>query len=172
MPVIGGAKHVSAFTRRRLPTPGEHHAGIIGLDCQAARVGQRPFILDTQDLPGVAEVITHEHIACGTDEQALGPRRCDRHVVDIRVVHTGREMCPGVSTIHAAEHAVDFHTRPDNTMIVRVHGQGRHEWCADRALLGDVHGQFLPSLSSIQGAINSSRTGPSEKNVWINRIDG
>src|SRR6516165_716746 len=39
LPEICGAEHVPLFTRRGLATPGEQHAGIIGLDRNATGIG-------------------------------------------------------------------------------------------------------------------------------------
>ena len=85
--IIGGAEHVPTLPRRGFPTPGEQHARIIGLDRHTARIGQRPFLLDAQYLPGVAEIVAHEHIARSADEHSFGPRRRELHVVDVRVIH-------------------------------------------------------------------------------------
>ena len=52
LPEVCSAEHVPLFTRRGLATPGEQHARIIGLDHDATGIGQRPFLLDAQELPG------------------------------------------------------------------------------------------------------------------------
>jgi hypothetical protein len=59
-----GAEHVPLFTRRGLSTPGEQHPGIIGLDHEATGIGQRPFLLDVQGLPGFAQIVARKHFAC------------------------------------------------------------------------------------------------------------
>src|ERR1700730_6735902 len=59
-----GAEHVPLFTRRGLSTPGVQNARIIGLDHEATGIGQRPFLLDTQGLPGFAQIAAGKHFAC------------------------------------------------------------------------------------------------------------
>src|SRR5271166_5092150 len=64
LPEVCGAEHVPLFTRRGLSTPGEQHARIIGLDHDATGIEQRPFLLDTQRLPGFAQIAARKHFAC------------------------------------------------------------------------------------------------------------
>jgi hypothetical protein len=140
LPEVCGAEHVPLFTRRGLATPGEQHARIIGLDHHAAGIGQRPFLLDTQGLPGFAQIAAGKHFACCAGIEALGLRRSDRHGVNIRVIQTRLEVRPSVSTVQAAEDAIDFYPCPDHTMIVGVHYDAGHEGGANGALPGDVDG--------------------------------
>src|SRR6266481_4320054 len=172
LPEVCGAQHVPLFTRRGLATPHEQHAGIIGLDRHAAGIGQRPFLLDTQGLPALTQIAAGKHFACCAGVEALGLCGRDRHGVNIRVIQTRLEVRPSVSTVQAAEDAVDFHPCPDHTMIVGVHDDAGHEGYANRALPGDVHSQFLPLLSAISRAIDRSRARAGKENIGINRVDG
>jgi hypothetical protein len=70
----------------------------------------------------------------------LGLRRRDRHGVNVRVIQTRLEVRPTVSTVEAAEDAIDFYPGPDDTMIVGVHDDAGHEGYANGALPGDVNG--------------------------------
>ena len=171
-PEIGGAEHVPLFARRGLATPGEQHAGIVGLDRDAAGIGQRPFLPDLQGLPGVAEIVADKHFARRAGIEALGLRRRDRHGVNVRVIQTRLEVRPGVPAVHAAEDAVDFHPGPDDTMIVGVDDEAGHEGYADRAFRGDVDGQFLPLPSPVPRAIDPGRARAGEENIGIDRVDG
>src|SRR5437763_6754922 len=119
LPEICGAEHEPLFARRGLSTPGEQHAGIIGLDRHAARIGQRPFLFDAQGPPGFAQIVTGKHFACCAGVEALGLRRCDRHGVNVRIIQTRLEVRPRIPTVHAAEDAINFHPSPDNTMIIQ-----------------------------------------------------
>src|SRR5271165_2948067 len=62
-PKVCGAEHVPLFTRRGLSAPGKQHAGIIGLDRDATGIGQRPFPLDAQGLPGLTQIVAGKHFA-------------------------------------------------------------------------------------------------------------
>src|ERR1700730_3068906 len=64
LPEVCDAEHVPLFTRRGLATPGEQHPRIIGLDHDATGIGQRPFLLDTQGLPALAQIAAGKHFAC------------------------------------------------------------------------------------------------------------
>ena len=109
LPEVCGAEHVPLFARRGLSTPGEQHARIIGLDHDPAGLGQRPFLLDAQRLPGVAQIIADKHFPRYAGVYALGLRRPDRHGVNIRVLQTRLEVRPRVATVQAAEDAVNFY---------------------------------------------------------------
>src|ERR1700730_10375740 len=65
LPEVCGAEDVPLFTRCGLSTPGEQHARIIGLDHQATGIGQRPFLLDAQGLPALAQIAASKHFAGG-----------------------------------------------------------------------------------------------------------
>src|SRR6266478_1137683 len=172
LPEVCGAEHVPLFTRRGLSTPGEQHARIIGLNHQATGIGQRPFLLDTQGLPGFAQIAAGKHFACCAGIEALGLRRRDRHGVNVRIIQTRLKVRPSVSTVEAAEDAIDFYPCPDNIMIVGVHYDAGHEGYADGALPGDVHSQFLPLPSPISRAIDRSRARAGKENIGIDRVDG
>src|SRR5260370_19055403 len=81
-------------------------------------------------------------------------------------------MRPSVSTVQAAEDAIDFYPCPDHTMIVGVHYDAGHEGYANGALAGDVHSQFLPPQSAISRAIDRSRARAGKENIGIDRVDG
>src|ERR1700736_4117173 len=106
---VCGAEHVPRFTRRRLSTPGEQHARIIDLDHDATGIGQRPFLLDTQGLPGFAQIAARKHFACCAGISALGLCGRDRHGVNIRVIQPLLEVRPSHSSVQAAENAIDFY---------------------------------------------------------------
>src|SRR5271155_4689566 len=172
LPEVCGAEHVPLFTRRGLSTPGEQHARIIGLDHHAAGIGQRPFLLDAQSLPGIAEIAAGKHFARCAGIEALGLRRRNRHRVNVRVVQTRLEVRPSVPTVEAAEDAVNFNPCPDNPMIVGVHDDAGDEGSANRALAGEVYSQFLPVQSPISRAIDPGGTRTGEENIRIDRVDG
>src|SRR5208282_91971 len=172
LPEICRAQHVPLFPRRGLATPGEQHAGIIGLYHQATGIGQRPFLLDAQGLPGLAQIVTDKHFACRAGIDALGLRRRDRHGVNVRIIQTRLKVRPSIPTVEAAEDAVNFHPRPDHAMIVGVDDDAGDEGCADRALPGEVYSQFLPMQPAIARAIDRSRARAGKENIRINRVDG
>jgi hypothetical protein len=57
-------------------------------------------------------------------------------------------------------------------MIVGVHDDAGHKGCASGALTGEVYSQFLPMLSTISRAVDSSRACAGKENIGINRVDG
>src|SRR5271167_3430754 len=132
-PEVCGAEHVPLFARCGLSTSGEQHAGIIGLDHDPTGVGQRPFLLDTQGLPGVAQIIADKHFPRCAGIYALGLRRRDRAGVNVRIIQTRLKVRPRVATVQAAEDAVNFYPCPDTRRIVGVHYDAGHEGGADRA---------------------------------------
>lgn len=92
--------------------------------------------------------------------------------MDVRVVQSRFQVRPGVSAIHAAEHAVDFYRSPDDTMIVGIDHDAGHEGDADRALLSDVHRQFLPLPAAVSRPPDACGPGAGKQHPWIGRIDG
>src|SRR6516165_1030166 len=172
LPEVGGAQHVPLFTGRGLSTPGEQHTGIIGLDRHAAGIGQRPFLLDAQGLPGLAQIVADKHFACRTRIDALALCGRDRHGVNVRIVQTGLKVRPGVPTVAAAEDAVDFYPGPNHSMIVGVDDEAGHEGFANRTLAGGVYRQLLPVPSAVARAIDPGRAGTGEENIGIDRVDG
>src|ERR1700751_3471652 len=115
---VSSAEDVPLFTGRGLATPSEQHTGIIGLDRHAAGIGQRPFLLDAQSLPGVTQIVAGEHFACGAGIDALGLRRRDRHGGNVLIILTRLQVSERVTAVEAAEDAVDFDPGPDHAMIV------------------------------------------------------
>ena len=59
--------------------------------------------------------------------------------MNIRVIQTRLKVRPCVSTVEAAEDAINFHPCPDHAMIVGVCYDAGHEGYADGALPRDVH---------------------------------
>src|SRR5262249_12273148 len=146
----------------RFSTSGEQHARIVGFDHEAARIGQRPFLLDIQGLPAFAEIVTDKYFARGAGIEALGLCRRDGHRVNVGVIQARLQVGPGVTAVLATEHAVDFYPSPDDSMIVRVDDDAGHERYPDGALRGDVDCQLLPVSSGVARAIDPGRTGAGE----------
>jgi hypothetical protein len=92
--------------------------------------------------------------------------------VNVRVIQTGLEVRPRFPAVEAAEDAVDFHPGPDDTMVVGIDDEAGHEGNTDRALPGDVYGQFLPVPSAVPRTVDRGRARAGEENIGINRVDG
>jgi hypothetical protein len=129
---------VPLFARCSLAAPGEQHAGIVRLDRYAAGIRQRPFLLDTQGLPGVAQIMADKDFARRAGVKAPARRRRDRQGVNVRIIQTCLKVRPTVPAVQAAEYAVDLHSGPDDPMIVGVDDDAGDEGGADRAFAGDV----------------------------------
>ena len=76
--------------------------GFIGLDDHAAGIGQRPFLLDTQGLPSVAQMVGRAPSTCvstgpghhGSHEQA----RIATYIAHLALARTGSDLVPPITS--------------------------------------------------------------------------
>ncbi len=170
--VVRRAQHVPRLAGGGLAAAREHHAGIVGLHGEAARVGERPLRLDAHGLPRVAQVHAGEHLAVRARVDALGLGPGDGHGVDVRIVQARLQTRPRVAAVAAPEHAVDLDAGPHRAVIVGIHDQARHERRPDRALGGDLHGQALPRDAAVPRAVDRGGPRAREEDARFHGIDG
>src|SRR5687768_3366248 len=79
-------------------------------------------------------------------------------------------MRPGLSTIQAAEHSIDFDAGPDGMMVARINQHAGHKWRPDGALPNHVYRQLLPMLTPVTRAIDPCGFRAGEENAGIDWV--
>ena len=161
------------LARGGLAAPGEQHARIVGLDRDAAGIGQRPFRLHADRRPRLAQIRAPEHLAVRAREHARWARPRDRHMRGCR------DRASPVSTrVHVSPPSRLRKTPSISTPAQTVCGSSGStsdagdERRADGALRRDGDGEPLPLPSAVARAIDGRRPRPGKEGVRVDRIDG
>src|SRR5271156_1506659 len=108
----------------------KQHCGLVGLERQAAAIGQAGMLAYPQTSPTLTAIRTGKDLARGTGQHRLGAIDADRRVVDIGVVDPG-DPRPAFSAVTAETHAVDFDAGPYHPVVRGIDGQRGHPRNAD-----------------------------------------
>src|SRR5438552_8385095 len=108
---ILGALDRAGAAERAVAGGDKQHSGFVGLERQAAAIGQAKMLADPQTSPALAAIRARKDFARGAGQDRLGAVYANRRVVDVRVVDPG-DPRPAFSAVTAATHAVDFDAGP------------------------------------------------------------
>src|SRR5271156_4504858 len=168
---ILGALDRAGAAERTVAGGDKHHSGLVGLERQAAAIGQAKMLADPQTSPALAAIRAGKDLARGTGQHCLGAIYADRRVVDVGVVDPG-DPRPAFSAVTAATYAVDFHPGPYHPVVRGIDRQRRHSRNADiRALLRHIGPELVPMASTVGRSKERRWPSSCEDGLGVRRIE-
>ena len=168
---VRGALDGAGAADGRVTHAGEDHVGVIGLDGDAAAIGQHKLVGGHHRLPALAHVRGRVYLPRGAGQYPVGLAQADGHAVDVRM-DSAFDVGPGVAAVEAAVDPVHLDAGPDGAVVLGVHHQhGHHRW-TDVALLGHLDGELGPTLAIVAGPEQRRRLDAHEDGVGVFGIDG